>query len=141
MFTFSPHSLCFSPSYTRPTQFTLSLFAFDSSDHLSILGPGNSLVFCVTQTHPKMHPQHSLSLSIFHFLLKPFFSLLHPLPQSSSPWGVFESAEPRVRMFHRVTQINVPSLSASRHRAVGLNMTQESKERQKDFKSFFLNKN
>lgn len=35
-------------------------------------------------------------------------------PHSSSLWGVFESAEPRVRMFHRISQINVVAPPARR---------------------------
>lgn len=84
-----------SPTTYSPLLFELLLASPD---------PHHSLVADITLT------RHSF-LSLSHFLLKPCCNhpQPHPPPLYSPPplQGVFESAGPQVRMFHRVTQINV----------------------------------
>lgn len=84
---------------TTKIQSGFSLSALDNSDRL------------VTRHLSGISPNH-----FFFFILLPFLAetLLPSHPHPFSLWGVFESAEPRVRMFHRVTQINVPSPPAQR---------------------------
>lgn len=123
-FTTSPTlCLCTSPLFllslrnsypiyaTVQSRLLLSLSALHNS---SILGCGNNHLSDIAETPPS--PSCILSpslLSFSHFLLKP----LYPTPHFSSPWGVFDSAELQVRMFRRVTQINVLSPSAQTQRS------------------------
>lgn len=126
IFTTSPFPLCFiCPSTTLTLIHTAvkadshSHFLLDNFTHLSILGCGNSHPCTMTKPPPPTVQTFSPLLSFSHFLQKPF-SLQHPLSlffHSSSPWGSFESAEPWVRMFHHVTQINVSSPPWLRGRA------------------------
>lgn len=112
--------LCFFCPPTTLAQFTPGFKADSHSHFLLLTTPITCLFWAVVRAVPQLPlnpsqplstPQHILSFLIIFlpFLAESF--LLPPLPprHSSSPRGASESAEPQVRMFHRITQINVPS--------------------------------
>lgn len=119
LFLLSLHNSC--PIFTT-VQSRLSLSALDNSDHLCTLGCGGNSHFsgmAETIPPPPTTTSRILSpslLSFSHFLLKPFFSLppSPPLPTPSLPRESLNLLNLGVRMFHRVTQINVPSPPAQR---------------------------